>query len=139
MPGKQIYAVGIHHRRAPGIFKQGSQHPEGPWALPQARANEQGIHFGEPLQDLREGIFAEHPVLLRQGKDHRLVELHGLNGIDALRNPQVYKACPGPESTHGREPGGSRKAPAAAQQQKMPEVTLVGVAVPPGEKRTHLR
>ncbi len=88
MPGNHIYAVRIQNNRTLGIFQHCLHHFESSRRLSQAGTNQNSIHIVHPTQNLRNGFFAELSVLIRQRKHHRLIELHRLNGIDALRHTQ---------------------------------------------------
>ena len=134
MPGKQGYAIGIHHHRAAGLTQYGFQQGKGVFADAKPRTHEYRVHFRELFQNLGQGIHAEHSAAFRQRKNHGLVELHRLNGVDALGNAQIHKTGTGPEGTHGRKERSTCKAHTAAQQQELSKVPLVGVRSAPGQQ-----
>ena len=139
MRDKQRYAVGVHHHRAGGVGQHGFQDRKAPLPQTQPRTDEHRVHSGNLFQDLRHRRLGQSAPLFRQGEDHRLIELHCLNGIDTLRHTQVNKTRAGAQGSHGGEIGSPCIAPAAAEQQDAAEISFVGIFVPFGQQAGNVR
>ena len=130
----QGYAVGIQNQWAGYIFQRPADKSLGIRCQPKAAAQQHGIHLGQTALDFTNGFAAQRSVPVWKGEDHRLVELYCFNGIDALRHAQKYQTCPAAQCPHGGKVGSTGKAPAAAQQQELAEVSLVGILRAVGQK-----
>ena len=91
MRGQNIYAVCIHDHRAFRFFQHRPDHRQRSLGLPQTGADQHGVHLRKPCKNFRHGIDAEPAARVGQGKNHRLIEFHRFNAVDALRHPQKHQ------------------------------------------------
>ena len=69
---KHIYAIGVQYYRAAGIFQDGTNSSKAALSPAEAAADQAGILILQMSEDLRHSLRAQLPVLIRQGKNHRL-------------------------------------------------------------------
>ena len=129
MPGKDVYAIGVHHHGAFGMLQNRPDHQICVLALSHAAADQTGVTAAKPRQYFRDGLPAEHTVLLWQRKHHGLGQLGGHDGIDPFRHAGKDQSRAGPHRRHGSQSRRSRVAHRAAEQQKFSEIPLVGVCL----------
>ena len=130
MRRQNVYAVGIHNHRAVKPFQHRFYRCQRPRGLSQPRADQHRVHPRQPFQNLRNGRAAEHSVFVRERKHNGLRQLHRLNGIDALRNPQKHQSGPAAQRAHRRKRSRAGVAPAAAQQQYLSKSAFMPEGIP---------
>ena len=129
MPVQDVYAIGVHHHRAFGVFQDSPNHLISILALSQAAADQAGVTATKACQNLRDSLPAEHTVFLRQRKHHRLGQLGGHDWIDPLRHAGKDQSGTRPHRRHGSQSRRSRIAHRAAEQQELSKVSLMGVCL----------
>ena len=133
MCGDQVYAVSIQHNGARCLLQHRLDHLKGAVRLAQPRSDQNGIHLGKPLQDLPNGGATQFSAFIRQRKHNGLVQLHRLNVINALRNAQKHQSRATAQAGLRCQICRARIALRAAQQQKLSEITLMGIHRPFGQ------
>ena len=101
MRSHEGYAIRIQNYRTFGIFQYCLHHSERSIRHSQPGSDQHRIHTLQPMYNLRDRIPAELSIRIRQGKHHRLIQLHRFNGIDILRHTQKHQSRTTAESTHG--------------------------------------
>ena len=136
-PLQHVQPVGIQDHWAPGLPQHRLRHRPDPGRPAQARAHQTGVTVRQTAQNLRYCRRGQPVPLCRQGKHHRLIQLHRFYGIDGLRNPQKHQSGSGPDRSPSRQSRRSGVPHAAAQKQKLSKVPLVPPRVPVRKPRRH--
>ena len=74
------------------MLQDGFYHFSGSLGLAQTAADENGLHLGQTLPDLQEGLGAELSACLRQRENHRFIQFDGFNCVNTLGNTQIRPA-----------------------------------------------
>ena len=130
MRGQTVYAVSIHNHRPLEILEHPANHLLHLVRPTKTGANQHRIHIWQPLPELGDRLSGQLTAGIRQGENHRLIQLHRLDLINALRNTQVHQPCTAAQSSPGRQSRRSGHAPASAEQKHLAEATLVPPGIP---------
>ena len=96
-------------------------------ALPEAAADQAGIHFFQTRQNFGNGFGAEPAVPVGQGEDHRLSELRRDDRVDAARHADEHQPRAAAQSRLRGQSGRAGIALGAAEQQHPAVIALVAL------------
>ena len=130
MPSHHIYAVRIQNDGTLGLFQHRRHHFPDTLTLAQSRANQDRIQFGQPLQNFPDGVTGKLSALIRQREHNGFVQLHSLDVVDAFGHTQKHQSAAAAQGTHSRKVSRAGISPAAAQQQDLTEIALMGSFLP---------
>ena len=127
MLSQKIYAISTHNYRTFRLPEDCFQGRKGTGGLSQSGTYEHRVHAGKLFFNLCRRVRAEGTIRIRKGKNNCLIQLHCLNGINALRHPQKYQTRPGAKRAHCGQIRASGIAPAAAQKKDPSKIPFMSI------------